>query len=317
MPLKINRTVEANGFSQEFCRTSKCGARQDSKTVPTLILEPGRATKNYWRDLFHYRELFLILAWRDVMVRYKQTAAGLAWALIQPLMSIIIMTVIFGTVAGLPSKDNAPYAIMVCAAMLPWQFFSNALSLASQSVVTNSNLISKIYFPRIIVPASSIVVSLVDFLVACSILAGLMIWYHYGVSWRMLVLPPLVAMAIAAALGPGLIITALTVRYRDFRMLIPFLVQFGLYVCPVAYDSSVIHQKLVAKLGASVGDQCFLVYSLNPMVGVIDGFRWAIIGSSTAFYWPGFILSLVLTAILLVIGILYFRKTERVFADII
>ena len=287
------------------------------KTVPTLILEPGRASKNYWRDLFHYRELFLILAWRDVVVRYKQTAAGLAWALIQPLMSIVIMTVIFGSVAGLPSKDNAPYAIMVCAAMLPWQFFSNGLSLASQSVVTNSNLISKIYFPRIIVPASSIVVSLVDFLVACLVLAALMAWYHYPVTWRMLVLVPLVWMAIAAALGPGLIITALTVRYRDFRMLIPFLVQFGLYVCPVAYDSGVIHDKLVTKLGSVVGERCFLLYSVNPMVGVIDGFRWAIIGSHTGFYWPGFILSLVLTGVLLFVGIFYFRKTERVFADII
>jgi lipopolysaccharide transport system permease protein len=282
-----------------------------------LILEPGRATKNYWRDLFHYRELFLILAWRDVIVRYKQTVAGLAWALIQPLMSIIIMTVIFGKVAGLPSQDNAPYAIMVCAAMLPWQFFANELSLASQSVVTNANLISKIYFPRMIVPASSIVVSLVDFLVGCSILVGLMAWYHYWPTWRIAALPILVVLAVAAALGPGLIITALTVRYRDFRMLIPFLVQFGLYVCPVAYDSGVIHRKLIKLLGESRGDNFFLLYSLNPMVGVIDGFRWAVLGSFHDFYWPGFILSLILTTVLLVIGILYFRKTERAFADII
>jgi lipopolysaccharide transport system permease protein len=282
-----------------------------------LVLEPGRATKNYWRDLFHYRELFLILAWRDVIVRYKQTAAGAAWALIQPLMSIVIMTVIFGNVAGLPSEDGAPYAILVCAAMLPWQFFANALSLASQSVVNNANLISKIYFPRMIVPASSIVVSLVDFLVACSILAGLMIWYHFWPTWRLIALPALVMLAVAAALGPGLIITALTVRYRDFRMLIPFVIQFGLYVCPVAYSSSVIHDKLLKKLGAVVGERCFLLYSLNPMVGVIDGFRWAILGRSRAFYWPGFSLSVGLTVVLLLVGILYFRKTERAFADII
>ena len=222
-----------------------------------LILEPGRAAKNYWRDLFHYRELFLILAWRDVIVRYKQTAAGAAWALIQPLMSILIMTVIFGSVAGLPSEGGAPYAILVCAAMLPWQFFANALSLASQSVVNNANLISKIYFPRMIVPASSIVVSLVDFLVACSILAGLMVWYHFWPTWRLLVLPALVLLAVAAALGPGLIFTALTVRYRDFRMLIPFVVQFGLYVCPVAYSSNVIENKLVKKLGAELGKSAF------------------------------------------------------------
>jgi lipopolysaccharide transport system permease protein len=282
-----------------------------------LILEPGRAAKNYWRDLFHYRELFLILAWRDVIVRYKQTAAGAAWALIQPLMSILIMTVIFGSVAGLPSEGGAPYAIMVCAAMLPWQFFANALSLASQSVVNNANLISKIYFPRMIVPASSIVVSLVDFLVACSILAGLMVWYHFWPTWRLLVLPALVLLAVAAALGPGLIFTALTVRYRDFRMLIPFVVQFGLYVCPVAYSSNVIENKLVKKLGAELGEKCFLLYSLNPMVGVIDGFRWAILGRSRDFDWPSFLLSLDLTLAILFVGIFYFRRTERAFADVI
>jgi lipopolysaccharide transport system permease protein len=283
-----------------------------------LVLEPGRAAKNYWRDLLHYRELFLILAWRDVIVRYKQTVAGLAWALIQPLMSILILTVIFGKVAGLQSEDAAvPYAITVCAAMLPWQFFANALSLASQSVVNNANLISKIYFPRMIVPASSTVVSFVDFLVTCSILAGLMAWYHFWPTWRLLALPALVLLAIAAALGPGLIVTALTVRYRDFRMIIPFIVQFGLYVCPVAYSSKVMHDKIIHKLGPVIGERCFLLYSLNPMVGVIDGFRWAILGSSNAFYWPTFVISVVLTGALLFFGILYFRKTERAFADII
>jgi lipopolysaccharide transport system permease protein len=282
-----------------------------------LILEPGRSAKNYWRDLFHYRELFLILAWRDVLVRYKQTTAGAAWALIQPLMSIVIMTVIFGGVAGLPSQGGAPYAIMVCAAMLPWQFFANALSLASQSVVNNANLISKIYFPRMIVPVSSIVVSLVDFLVASSILAGFMVWYHFWPTWRILALPVLIVLAIAAALGPSLIITALTVKYRDFRLIIPFIIQFGLYICPVAYSSSVIHDKLVKKLGVELGDKSFLLCSLNPMFGVIDGFRWSILGSSNAIYWPEFVLSVVLTIALLLIGIYYFRKTERAFADII
>lgn len=293
-----------------------------------LVLEPGRAARNYWRDLSHYRELFLILAWRDVIVRYKQTTAGAAWALIQPLMSVVIMTIIFGKVAGLKSEGSAPYAIMVCAAMLPWQFFANALTLASQSVVSNANLISKIYFPRMIVPASSIVVSLVDFLVACSILALLMAWYEFAPSWRLVALPGLVALAIAAALGPGLIITALTVRYRDFRMLIPFIIQFGMYICPVAYSSHLIHGKLVEKYGAALGDKLFLLYAANPMVGVIDGFRWAILGPADAtaapgapdlggFYWPGFGLSVALTAGLLMVGIHYFRKTERAFADVI
>jgi lipopolysaccharide transport system permease protein len=274
-----------------------------------LILEPGRAEKNYWGDLWRYRELFFILAWRDVVVRYKQTAAGAAWAILQPLMSMVVMTVIFSKVAGLPSQGNAPYAIMVFAAMLPWQFFSNALSLSSQSVVSNAGLISKIYFPRLIIPAGSIVVSLVDFLVSCFILGGLMAWYHFWPTWRLLALPLLMVLAVAAAMGPGLILTALTVRYRDFRMIIPFIVQFGMYVSPVAYSTAYFREKL--------GEKWFLIYSLNPMVGVIDGFRWAILGGQATIYWPGFTLSLALTLALLIIGIYYFRKTERVFADII
>jgi lipopolysaccharide transport system permease protein len=274
-----------------------------------LIIEAGRTEKNYWRDLWRYRELFLILAWRDVAVRYKQTTAGAAWAIVQPLMSMIIMTVIFGKVAGLPSQGGAPYAIMVFAAMLPWQFFANALSSASQSVVTNANLISKIYFPRLIIPSGSIVVSLIDFLVACSILAGLMLWYQFWPTWRLVALPGLLLLAIAAALGPGLILTALMVRYRDFRVIVPFILQFGIYVSPVAYSSTYFHEKL--------GDKWFLLYSLNPMVGVIDGFRWAILGGSSVIYWPGFFLSLGLTAILLTAGIWYFRKTEKLFADVI
>lgn len=277
--------------------------------MQTLTIEPGRSEKNYWRDLIHYRELFLILAWRDVAVRYKQTVAGVAWALIQPLMSMVIMTVVFEKVAGLHSEGNAPYPVMVFAGILPWQFFSNALSLSSQSMVTNANLISKIYFPRLIVPASSIVVSLVDFLVACVILAALMVWYQFWPTWRLIVLPALVVLAVAAAVGPGLITTALTVKYRDFRILIPFVIQFGLYLCPIAYSSTVVRQKL--------GENWFLLYSMNPMVGVIDGFRWAILGTSAAFDWSGFSISLILTGVLLFAGIRYFRKTERVFADIV
>jgi lipopolysaccharide transport system permease protein len=288
--------------------------------METLIIEPGRVEKNYWRDLFHYRELFLILAWRDVAVRYKQTSAGAIWALLQPVMYIVMMTLIFEKLAGLHS-DRGPYPILIMAAMLPWQFFSNAVSLASQSVVNNTNLISKVYFPRLIVPASSVVVSFVDFLVACSLLAAMMIWYHFWPTWRIVVLPGLILLAVAAAVGPSLIITALTVRYRDFRILVPFLVQFGMYACPVAYDSSLIEKKL--------GEKWFMLYSLNPMVGVIDGFRWAILGGHTnpgaqgvveappAFNWLGFGISVGLTLIILFFGIRYFRKTERAFADVI
>jgi lipopolysaccharide transport system permease protein len=274
-----------------------------------LWIEAGRTEKHYWADLWRYRELFYILAWRDVAVRYKQTVAGAAWALVQPLVSMVVMTVIFGKIAGLPSESNAPYAIMVFAAMLPWQFFSNALSSSSQSVVSNAQLISKIYFPRLIIPASSVVVSLIDFAIAFSILAALMVWYQFVPSWRLLTVPVFVVLAIIAALGPGLIITALTVRYRDFRIVIPFVVQFGMYVSPVAYSTAVVRAKL--------GEGLFLLYSLNPMVGVIDGFRWAVLGGASQLHQPGFTLSVVLSVLLLFAGVWYFRKTERVFADII
>ncbi len=274
-----------------------------------IIIEPGLGFKNYWQDLWRYRELFYILAWRDVAVRYKQTVAGAAWALIQPFMSMVIMAVIFGKIAGLPSEGGAPYPIMVFAAMLPWQFFSNALSSASQSIVGNAQLISKVYFPRLIIPTSSIVVSFVDFLVSCLILVGLMVWFQFPPTWRLLALPCFVVLAILAALGPGLIITALMVRFRDFRFLVPFIVQFGLYVSPVAYSSSVIRDKL--------GEHLFLWYSLNPMVAVIDAFRWALLGGESTLYWPGFLLSLFVSVVLCLSGIKFFRSTERAFADLI
>jgi lipopolysaccharide transport system permease protein len=274
-----------------------------------LVIEPGRGFTNYWRDLWRYRELFYILAWRDVAVRYKQTVAGAAWAVVQPLMSMVIMTVVFGKIAGLPSEGGAPYPIMVFAAMLPWQFFSNSLSSSSQSIVGNANLISKVYFPRLIIPTSSVVVSFIDFLVAGSVLFAMMLWFQFWPTWRVVTLPLFVALAIVAALGPGLIITALTVRYRDFRFIIPFIVQFGLYVSPVAYSSTVVREKL--------GEKLFLLYSLNPLVGVIDGFRWALLGGDSNLYWPGFMTSVLLTAVLCVLGLRFFRSTERAFADLI
>lgn len=274
-----------------------------------ILIEPGLGFKNYWRDLWRYRELFYILAWRDVAVRYKQTVAGAAWALIQPFLSMVIMTVIFGKIAGLPSEGGAPYPIMVFAAMLPWQFFSNALSCASQSIVGNAQLISKVYFPRLIVPTSSVVVSFVDFLVSCLILVALMVWFQFWPSWRVLALPLFVGLAILAALGPGVIITALMVRFRDFRFLIPFIVQFGLYVSPVAYSSSVVRERF--------GDHLFLLYSLNPMVAVIDAFRWALLGGDSALYWPGFLVSLSVAIVLCLFGLRFFRTAERSFADLI
>lgn len=274
-----------------------------------LWVEAGHAEKHYWLDLWRYRELFFILAWRDVAVRYKQTVAGTAWALVQPLLTMVILTVIFGKVAGLKSMGNAPYAIMVFAALLPWQFFSNALSASGQSVVSNRDMISKVYFPRIIVPAGSVLVSLVDFLISLVILAGLMLWYRFPPVWNILWLPVFMAIAMVAAMGAGLVLTALTVQYRDFRILVPFIVQFGLYVSPVALGLDQIRGKISPEL--------FYIYCLNPLVFVIEGFRWCILGGEFHLLESPMLVSFAVSFLLLAAGIVYFRKTERSFADII
>jgi len=273
-----------------------------------LILEAGRTEQQYWRDLWRYRELFSVLAWRDISVRYKQTVIGVLWALIQPFASMIVFTVIFGKIAGLPS-GGVPYPLLVFAGMLPWNFVSNALTSSSQSLVSNSNLISKIYFPRLIVPASAIIVTMVDFMISFLLMVATMAWYHYVPPVQVLLLPFFILMAFLTALGPGLIITALNVKYRDFRYIIPFIVQFGVFISPVPYNSSLIADKYGA--GAR------LLYSLNPVVGVIDGFRWCLLGETNTLDWPCLATSLAVTGLFLVVGIGYFRKTERTFADII
>jgi len=269
-----------------------------------LIIEAGRAEKQYWRDLWRYRELFYFLAWRDILVRYKQTAIGVAWALIRPFLTMVVFTVVFGNLAKLPS-EGVPYPILVFSAMLPWQFFANALSECSNSLISNANLLSKVYFPRLIVPTSAIVVSFVDFMISGIILLGLMAWYNFVPNWRILTLPLFVGIAFIAAMGAGLWLASLNVQYRDFRFIVPFIVQFGLYISPVGFSSSIVPQ------------QWRLLYSLNPMVGVIDGFRWAILGGNASLYWPGFLLSLGLVGFMFVTGIWYFRKMERTFADVI
>lgn len=274
-----------------------------------LIIEAGRTERHYWADLWRYRELFYILAWRDITVRYKQTVVGVAWAVVRPFLTMLIMTVIFNRLAGLPSSGNSPYALMVFAGMLPWQFFANAISASSESLVGNANLISKVYFPRLVVPGSSLAVSLTDFLISFAIMVGMMVWYAFVPDWRVLTLPLFVLLALVAALGPGLILTAWTVRYRDVRFIVPFLVQFGLYVTPVGFSSEVVRQK--------IGDQLFLLYSLNPMVGVIDGFRWALLRGEATVHWPAFSLSVALSLLLLWVGVVQFRRTERTFADVI
>lgn len=270
-----------------------------------IVIEPGRADRQYWRDLWAYRELFVILAWRDVTVRYKQTLIGVAWAVLRPFLTMVVFTLVFGKLAKLPSEGTAPYALMVFAGMLPWYLFSSALAGAADSIVANANLIGKVYFPRMIIPAASLVTALIDFLVSLGILALLMTWYHFIPGWQVLMLPLFVLLGLLASLGAGLWISALNVKYRDFRYVIPFVLQFGLYVSPVGFSSTI------------VPDRWRLLYSVNPLVGVIDGFRWCILGGEIPIYGPGFALSLAITAFFLWIGVSTFRATEKSFADLI
>lgn len=277
---------------------------QGNASQKELIIEAGSIESQYWKDLWRYRELFYFLAWRDILVRYKQTAIGITWALIKPFLTMIVFTVVFGNIAKLPSQ-GVPYPILVFAGMLPWQFFANALGECSNSLIGNANLISKVYFPRLIVPTSAVIVSFVDFLISGIILLGLMAWYKFVPDWRILTLPFFILIASAASMGAGLWLAALTVQYRDFRFVVPFIIQFGLYISPVGFSTNI------------VPEQWRLLYSINPMVGVIDGFRWAILGGNANIYMPNFLLSIGLVFLLLWSGIWYFRKMERTFADVI
>lgn len=270
-----------------------------------LIIEAGHSGRNYWRDLWRFRELFLFLAWRDVLVRYKQTVIGVAWSVIRPVLTMLVFTVVFGQFAGLPSEGDAPYAILVFAAMLPWQFFASALSESSSSLVANASMVSKVYFPRLVIPASTVIVSLIDFAISFGVLLVLMAVLQFVPSWKIVLVPLFLAVAVITAMGAGVLLSALTVKYRDFRYVVPFIVQLGLYVSPVGFSSDI------------VPDKWRLLYSLNPMVGVIDGFRWAILGGQSDLYVPGFILSLVLSVGLFLYAAHFFRRTERQFADVI
>jgi lipopolysaccharide transport system permease protein len=267
-----------------------------------IIIEQGRSERNYWKDLWRFRELFYILSWRDIKVRYKQTVIGAAWAIIRPLLTMFVFTFVFGKVAKLPSEGNAPYALMVFAGLLPWQFFSSSLTEASNSLIGNTNLITKVYFPRLIIPASAVITSFVDFAISFGLLVLMMIGYQYTPSWQIVFLPIFLLLAFMTSFGVSLYLTALNVKYRDFRYIIPFIVQFGLYVSPVGFSSTI------------VPDQWRFLYACNPMVSVIDGFRWCILGEANL-QWDMLAISMVVTALFLVIGIRYFRKTEKSFAD--
>lgn len=270
-----------------------------------IILEAGRAERSYWSDLWRYRELFAILAWRDAAVRYKQTIIGVAWAILRPFLTMVIFTVVFSRLAKLPSDGVAPYPVLIFAGMLPWFLFSSILGDASNSLIGNTNLIGKVYFPRIIIPTSAVGVALVDFGVNLVLMFGLMLWFRFWPNWHTIFLPGFVLLAVLASLGPALFFSALNIKYRDFRYIIPFILQFGLYASPVGFSSAV------------VPDQWHLVYNLNPMVGIIDGFRWCLLGGESELYLPGLQMSLGVTATFLWVGIAYFRRTERTFADLL
>ena len=270
-----------------------------------IVIEAGKTELHYWRDLWRYRELFYFLAWRDILVRYKQTAIGIALAVIQPLSTTLVSVFVFEHLAKMKSEGTAPYAVLVLVAQLPWQFFSRALTEASNSLISNTNLISKIYFPRLIIPASSVITALVDFLISTGLVVVVMIFYRFAPDWRAITAPLFLLLALGGAMGAGLWFAALNVSYRDFRYIVPFIVTIGASVSPVGYSSSIVPEKWR------------LLYSLNPMVGIIDGFRWALLGSEIPLYIPGLAISTIFITIVLITGILYFRATEKRFADVI
>lgn len=276
----------------------------EAKNNFDLIIEANKPGHHYWSDMWRYRDLFYFLVWRDILVRYKQTVIGVAWGLLKPIITVLIFTFVFGKLAKLPS-DGVPYSLMVFTGLLPYFFFASALSESSLSMVTNANLMTKIYFPRLIVPTSAIIVCLVDFLISFLVLIPLMVYYDISSTWKLLTIPFFLILALMASLGLGLWLSALNVKYRDFRFIVPFIVQIGMYVSPIGYSSNIIP------------DKWRLLYSLNPIVGVIDGFRWALLGENFHLYLPGLYVSIALTLVILIIGLRYFRRTESTFADLV
>lgn len=269
-----------------------------------VTIDAGSTQKDYWRDVVRYKDLFFMLARRDVMVRYKQTAIGMLWAILRPLLTMLVFTIVFGRIAKLPS-EGVPYALLVFSGMLPWFFFSSSVSESSSSLVINAPLLSKVYFPRILIPASAVWVAVIDFLVGMCLLLLIMIFFGFFPSWRLLLLPLFLMIGFSAALGLGLWFSTLNVRYRDFQFVIPFLLQFGLYLSPVGFSSSIIPSKWA------------LIYALNPMVSVIDGFRWAILGGSFQLQWDVLLIGVTFSLSLLISGLVFFRRFERGMVDVI
>jgi len=271
---------------------------------PTHVIEAGRSVNHYWRDLWQYRELLYFLGRRDISVRYKQTVFGIAWAVIRPLAMMMVFTLVFGRIANLPS-DGVPYSLLVFTGMLPWFFFAGALSDSSNSLVLNANLLTKVYFPRLLVPLSAIGVALIDFLIGLVLLIFLMMWLDYPPTYRIVALPVFIVLSFATALGLGLCFSSLNVKYRDFRIVVPFLIQFGLYASPVGFSSRIIPE------------HWRFVFSMNPMVGVIEGFRWALLGDNFSLQYDSILISIAVTLAILISGLWFFRRTERAFADVV
>ena len=269
-----------------------------------ITIQAGQGARRYWSDLWMYRELLYFLAWRDILVRYKQTVIGIAWAVLQPLILIAILTFVFSWLAKLPS-GGSPYPLLVFSGLLPWFFFSQAFGNAANSLIGNANMVSKVYFPRMIVPLSAVIVCLVDFAIAFVLLLLMALVLGALPDWRIIALPAFLFIAVITAVGAGLWIAALNVKYRDFRYVVPFMIQVGMYLSPVGFNSSLVPEKWR------------MLYALNPMVGVIDGFRWSLLGGKADLYLPGLVVSTVLALALLVSGVQFFRKTERWFADLI
>jgi lipopolysaccharide transport system permease protein len=268
-----------------------------------LVIEPGMGTKNYWHDLWRYRELLYFLAWRDVAVRYKQTAIGIIWALLRPGVTMLVF-VGFRRLVGLPA-GRIPEPILVLAAVLPWQFFSGALADSAASLVGNANLIAKVYFPRLLIPLAAVITSLVDFLITLALLAALMVWYAFAPGWQIVALPAFVLLAFCLALGFGLLLSALNVEYRDFRFVVPFIIQLGIFVSPIAFST------------ADVPAQWRVLYALNPLVGIIDGVRWSVLGGRVPLDAASVCLSAAVTVSVMALGLWYFRRMEHGFADVI
>lgn len=276
-----------------------------SDEVPELNIEAGAAEKHYWSDLWHYRGLLYFLAWRDVKVRYKQTLIGVAWVVLRPLLTMVVLTLVFHRIAGLGKDSAVPYALMVFAGLLPWQFFATAFSESGNSLVGNAQMITKIYFPRIILPMASVLAVLVDFAVTLLLLLPLLAWYGHWPGWEVFLLPLFLIVGLLISVGAGVGLAATNVRYRDVRFVIPFFVQFGLYISPVGFSAS------------EVPETWRYLYDLNPMVGVIEGFRWCLLGDAMAFPAKALANSVLIGGVLFMFGVWHFRRVEKTFADVI